>query len=283
MPLSASHHESPCLHSRRRAFTLLELLLVLGILVTLSLFAGPRIGRMLARAELQMEADRLQTAMSHLRLRAIQTGRSHLFRYLPGTADYQMQTLKSDEVGTVDFEYAQQPEDTLAGGIDPLANDPEGGAGIAWGAWMGADLREDAEGAVADSTGGEIQQVQRGQLANGIVFLRPGEELLEQDSTGEVTNQLQDETEAVEIEIYLQTDMAEGPRAVSEEDWSVPIQFYPDGHAQDAQFGVLAPSGHAIRVTIVGITGRAQVGPRSRPRSHDQPDVTQTEFKSLVD
>ena len=272
-----------------RGFTLLELLLVLGILVTLSLFAGPRVGRRLEHAELKAEAERLQTAMSHLRLRAIQTGQSHLFRYLPGAADYQMQALQSDEVGTVDFEYPLQQTDALTSETDPLAAGLAGGSERAQGArladWMGADQQADSNvGAnaseLADAAGNEVQS---GQLAGGLVFLGPGEELLEPNAEEEMADRLQNGAESGGIEALLGAGVVEGPEEVSEGDWSMPILFFPDGHAQDAHVTVVAPSGDAIRVTVVGMTGRARAEPRMRLRSQEQADVTQAEFNSLAE
>lgn len=46
--------------------------------------------------------------------------------------------------------------------------------------------------------------------------------------------------------------------------WSAPISFYPDGRASDARLFVVAPSGYAIVLTVVGISGKVRVSNRRR-------------------
>lgn len=68
----------------RRGFTLLELILVIGILVAISAIALPTVTRSFSSQSLLKAADRVRVSMGQARVRAIQTGQIHAVGYVPG-------------------------------------------------------------------------------------------------------------------------------------------------------------------------------------------------------
>ncbi len=68
---------------RRTAFTLLELILVISIVIVVAAMAAPSIQRTFSRSAIQKGADRVRIAMGQARVRAIRTGEEHAVFYSP--------------------------------------------------------------------------------------------------------------------------------------------------------------------------------------------------------
>jgi prepilin-type N-terminal cleavage/methylation domain-containing protein len=71
---------------RTRAFTLIELLLVLGLLAVILAFAFPDYGKIMRSKSLDESADRLKTLVLMSHAKAMQEGRKYIV-YFPGTPD----------------------------------------------------------------------------------------------------------------------------------------------------------------------------------------------------
>ena len=67
----------------RVAFTLLELVLVISIVIVVAALASPSIHRTFSRQALQKGADRVRVSMGQARVRAIRTGEEHALFYSP--------------------------------------------------------------------------------------------------------------------------------------------------------------------------------------------------------
>ena len=67
----------------RKAFTLIELILVLAIIVMIASLATPMMTRMLGRQSLRQGADRVRIEMGRARVEAIKTGEVHALFFLP--------------------------------------------------------------------------------------------------------------------------------------------------------------------------------------------------------
>ena len=76
---------------RRRAFTLLELLLVLGVLVIVSSMAWPVLDRLLTSERLAKSADRVRASWIAARTSAIESGRILAFRYEPEAGRFRLE------------------------------------------------------------------------------------------------------------------------------------------------------------------------------------------------
>gem|GEM_PF-6771692 len=262
------------------AFTLLELLLVLAVMAMLSTIALPRVSRLLAKAEHRAAAAGLQAALSQLRLRAIQTGQTHSFRFEPGTGVFEMRAEVDDEVRQIDFDSqiapAEQPMDES---LEPSTQDGSqnihgvgprqvGGKLVDW---AGSDTLthavEGSENPTIDSTNTEGDRLDRRQLEGPLVLVQRLAPMEEETAAAEVAdrpaqagNPMDSQTDS-SAGLPLDVSLAE---ASESHQWSVPIQFYPDGRASDAQFFVVDPSGYAIELTVVGMTGKVHMGQRHR-------------------
>jgi prepilin-type N-terminal cleavage/methylation domain-containing protein len=71
-----------------RAFTLIEVLIVLALLVILAALAVPAMDRPLATQTLRSGVDDVRTAWVQARLAAMKTGQTFVFRYAPGGDHY---------------------------------------------------------------------------------------------------------------------------------------------------------------------------------------------------
>lgn len=259
------------------AFTLLELLFVLAVLAMLSSVALPRVGRMLAKAEHRAAADSLHAALSQLRLQAIQTGRTHSFRFVPGSGIFELRAEGVDEVGQIDFTAADNLTDGTTdeslgdNGPDGSLNSGRENASLA--DWAGADtLTEPIDdsgefsiGSASDEGMMPGDQVERRQLSEQLWLVSSLEE--EPTPAGELANegyggrdQAAGAGEPLMVE-SLDVSMTDDSTA---DQWSAPISFFPDGRASDARLFVIAPSGYAIVLTVVGISGKVRVSNRRR-------------------
>lgn len=77
---------------RRRAFTLLELLLVLAVIVAVGALAYPALRGPFETQRLRKSAELIRTEWARARLRAMRTGRVHVFRYTPSATQYMVET-----------------------------------------------------------------------------------------------------------------------------------------------------------------------------------------------
>lgn len=268
------------------AFTLLELLLVLVVLATLSSIALPRVERMLEKGEHRAAADSLHAALSQLRLKAIQTGRTHSLRFVPGSGIFELRAEGADEVSQLDFTGG----DDLAGGAMDTSLEPSGpDDGSAYSGrenasladWAGADSLTkpvDDSGEFStepDSLSGD--QVERRQLSDQIWLVssldgeltNEGDQRLSSDAGGSYAGGGQEGGLNGEL---LDASLTNDSTATQ---WSAPIFFYPDGRASDARFFVIAPSDYTIELTVVGISGKVEVGNRRRlPKGANQLDLS---------
>jgi prepilin-type N-terminal cleavage/methylation domain-containing protein len=83
----------PCLADRRpirRAYTLLELLIVLAIVLVVVSLSWPAVQRPMAKSQLKSGAKQLRVALTRARLEAIESGIAHQFRYQPGTGHFEV-------------------------------------------------------------------------------------------------------------------------------------------------------------------------------------------------
>jgi prepilin-type N-terminal cleavage/methylation domain-containing protein len=77
---------------RRDAFTLMELLLVLALMVAIAAIAWPALRGSFDTQRLGKAADQLRAAFGKTRVRAMRTGAIHVFRFQPGRAGYGSET-----------------------------------------------------------------------------------------------------------------------------------------------------------------------------------------------
>ncbi len=81
----------------RRGITLLEMLLVLGLLVAIAALTMPSVSRPLENHRLRKSADLIRGEWQKARAKAMEAGRTYVFRYEPEAAGYQVEPWYSDE------------------------------------------------------------------------------------------------------------------------------------------------------------------------------------------
>jgi prepilin-type N-terminal cleavage/methylation domain-containing protein len=88
---------------RHRAFTLVELLVVLAVTAVLAALSWPAVRGLLERTHLQSAAKQLRAVLVRARLDAMDSGTVRQFRYQPGTGCYEVSVAASldggDEAG----------------------------------------------------------------------------------------------------------------------------------------------------------------------------------------
>jgi prepilin-type N-terminal cleavage/methylation domain-containing protein len=77
---------------RRQAFTLMELLLVLALMVAIAAIAWPALRGSFDTQRLSKSADQLRAAFGKTRVRAMRTGAIQVFRFQPGRGGYGSET-----------------------------------------------------------------------------------------------------------------------------------------------------------------------------------------------
>jgi prepilin-type N-terminal cleavage/methylation domain-containing protein len=103
-------------HARqRRAFTLLELILVLALIAMIMAAAVPSIQAMLDDARLQEAADTLRSRFAEARAHAIEEGRPYRFAIMPGQSDFRLAPDLPEY-----WSGAEDPTATTASNVPPL-------------------------------------------------------------------------------------------------------------------------------------------------------------------
>src|SRR5262245_60922960 len=75
---------------RRTAFTLLELLLVMAVLVALAAITYPSLEPMYRQYRMSAAADQLKAGLLHARAQAVEEGRPYVFAILPGKGNFRV-------------------------------------------------------------------------------------------------------------------------------------------------------------------------------------------------
>jgi len=87
---------------RRSAFTLLELLLVLAVVVLMLSIAYPALSGYIADARLQAGADHLRTRFAEARFQASENNQPYLFAVKPGESGYRLAPDTTDSMNNTD-------------------------------------------------------------------------------------------------------------------------------------------------------------------------------------
>ena len=108
---------------RREAFTLMEMLLVLAILVLVAALVVPAFQNTLRDQHLRSAADTVRTEWNRAHNKAMKSGRIQVFRYQPGGRKFQVEPWKAaddslEASGNPDSQFGHPPPATT-GGDDP--------------------------------------------------------------------------------------------------------------------------------------------------------------------
>lgn len=106
-------------HGRRQGLTLVEVLLVLGLMVVLASIAWPLLDRPLANRRLHVAADTLRTEWARARNQAIAEGQTVRFQYSLGERNY---SVEADDTTTMTTDGLLEPETDLRPDSEFLAD-----------------------------------------------------------------------------------------------------------------------------------------------------------------
>ncbi|GHT35941.1 hypothetical protein FACS189427_06470 [Planctomycetales bacterium] len=214
-----------------RAFTLLELLIVLGLIVAVLGLGMPAFQRLYVRSSLRAAAQQVQAEMYHTRLDAMKAGKAYVFRYCCGTSEYEI-----------------LPKDVFD-------NREKNKIGLGASA-VGSFLTDDRAGNSTISDGiasDEIAAVSTYPENSGITEFGTDGGMSSLDKTADVSGMPYQKT--------LPKGMIFGvsnPALVGA--WSVPVLFYPNGRTSQAELSLQSTGRYEFRQDIVlrGLTGTAR-------------------------
>src|SRR5262245_28326093 len=110
--------------ARRRAFTLMELILVLAIMAAIGGLAWPVISGAYSAVKLKKAAEQVQTALARARVEAMSSGLPQVFRFEPNSPRYTI-TVVQDETASLD----STANDTSSSSAGQNSNTPAGASG----------------------------------------------------------------------------------------------------------------------------------------------------------
>jgi prepilin-type N-terminal cleavage/methylation domain-containing protein len=207
---------------RQNGLTLLEVMLVLGLIVVIASFCWPAINRAFASQRLKKSADIVRTQLCKSRVKAMSSDRIVLFRYEMGGARFRIDQLTDATSFENTFDGATPDAETLKNSA--LANTNDQSTTTATGASINDNYPS-----------GDGQH----SLPKGIIFHACE---IENDSRAMTANVGQDSN--------LPNDAM----------WSAPIYFYPDGTSSSARMQICNERNLTIELALRGMTGVVKVG-----------------------
>lgn len=212
---------------RQAAFTLLEVLLVLGLLIVLAAWTAPEWRGQLARARLETAAQQVKTTWQEARLHAIEDGIGYEVAFVPGSGHYRVRP--AELTGTEAHVLANGA--TRARAWEPGArHSPRSG-----------------ERSYPNQSGDIAEASPRGW---NIEANLPGDAYVATDRLGE--NIIDDRAS--------DSDGMPHPAEPSTDGWVVAAVFWPQGTATDASLLVGVPgTDRRRRVELRGLTGRVKI------------------------
>ena len=214
---------------RRRSgsagYTLIEMLIVLGLVTALATLSWPALRKPLDKARLRDAAKQIRVELARTRLKAVQTGVAHRFRYQPGNNLFEIGPLWAEPE-------RDEPEFNSVGNAELGSMPP-----------LNASGHQSLQ-----------KQTRRKRLSDGVQFadlsLRIDDPLDFPDSQ----NQTQSDPELEDA----------SPADENQFDWSAPIVFQSNGSTKNAHIVLVGQRGFHVEVTLRGLTAAATIGDLQR-------------------
>ena len=206
---------------RRAAFTLLELLLALAVLVAVAAITWPALERPLATQRLRRAAEQVRTQWIKTRTKAINAGETFSFRYQPDTARFRVE-VQSQDAALLEATAASMGSQAGAGGSTSAGSQSSS-----------------ASSTSSTSLPAVPAQPLEAELPDGVKFA--GGDVTEDGRAAEIANRER---------LMGSVDLS----------WSQPIFFYPDGTATAARVALVGQRERAIVIELRSLTGGARIG-----------------------
>lgn len=263
--------------SNRRAFTLLEVLIVGALLLVIMGFSAPALHRMHLRSRLESAAKSLQNELYSTRLLAMQSATPYVFRYQGESGVYEilpksvydsffseaadsgtdsgLAPARGVGTGVVSFSESLEENafDSDAGfvedSVDPMVFGPESPA------LPQSPPGTPESGDSAGSIGGQYRRTLPNRFVFGAVAV-PSRAYGNSDPSTDLPQIQAVGTGPVDFGI------GESEQSSKTTSWSPPILFYPNGRTSSGSLEI-RNSGeipYRIEITLRGLTGSAQLG-----------------------
>ncbi|MDR0871748.1 MAG: prepilin-type N-terminal cleavage/methylation domain-containing protein [Planctomycetaceae bacterium] len=209
----------------RRGFTLLEMLLVLGLIVVLLGLSVPGMGRMYARNQLKSTAQEFQGVLYQTRLQAMKTGKAIVFRYRYDSSVYEI-----------------LPKDVF----DQRQKSIEGVGAVS----AGPELLEAKPAAENIQASGLYERM----LPHQIVF---GKELSAPETPPAAPSEFSTDFD----DQFTSLTAEQNTENIFNSDWSKPVLFFPNGRTSQSVFELHTAGRYPyqLRLILRGLTGTAAI------------------------
>ena len=214
-------HLSQAGRRQRPGFTLMEILLVVALLVAISAIALPALEGPMENHRLRVSGDIVRVEWSHARIKAMETGRTYVFKYQPELQNFKIEPWHLED----DYLESSHVVQGMAGGAFAGANRIQ------------ANSASSSSGIYSPTSTTATSTVELGKLPESVVFVGS-------------------ETELDDRSAFLSTTMSGGERDVI---WSDPIFFYPDGTSSTARILIRNSRARYLMVSVRGLTGVVHV------------------------
>jgi len=213
---------------RRRAVSLLELMLVMALLVAIAAMALPLLFRPLDSHRLRQAGDTIRVQLARARVKAIESGRTFAFRFQPDGNQCVIEPWYSDD------DYLESSE------LSAAAPTPSGGGQV-------APLAATPVAQITPASTTATSSVETTDLPEGVRFVAGQAEAEARDLFVGANSAAGGATGG------MPTDALDGGM------WSPPIYFYPDGTSSTAQVVIVNVRENYIVISLRGLTGVIKV------------------------
>lgn len=231
----------------KRAYTLMELLIVLSLIVVIFGLMTPSISRMNARYRLSAAAKELQTELHKTRILAMKSGETRVFLYFPGSSRYEILP-KKDFDRMFPRQKQKKPTDSELLGRSSSVNESE------------------MIGSTVPSLGGTLEPpLSLGDIEEptslGDLISEDGPPSLGTDLSGIAATMSPDMDQVIRKtlpdEVVFLANFNPGVSGSP-----LPIYFFPNGRTSNAELAVMMPSERPsyVSMSLRGLSGSVRLG-----------------------
>ncbi len=261
---------APCAEqrARQRAFTLLELMIVLVIITVVLAVAWPSLRRPFNRAGTLEAARQLAADVAQARRTAITRGETIALRFELDGARYR---IESAEPRTCESDTASDSLDDIMPADDQPESDVDQAADDEFATSSSADAGMPASEQPADSPLPPLEPIEQ-ELPNGVLFADP-DAPIDQDpaatglmpSEDPAANEEDPLADPESSDLTTLEKLAQADKQSETENWSTAVLFFPTGRTESVRWRLKGPDDYWVTVTLRGMTGSVQIGRLEHP------------------